>query len=116
LAQRYNEKLNQLPVITPLQHSDSFSSYHLYPILIKHDKIKKTKKQIFGELRDSGVGVSLHYIPVHTQPYYQSLGFKLGDYPEAEAYYNSVITIPLFYGMTHQQQDYIVDQLGQVLG
>jgi UDP-4-amino-4,6-dideoxy-N-acetyl-beta-L-altrosamine transaminase len=116
LAQRYDEKLIQLPIITPLQHSDSFSSYHLYPILIEPDKVKKTKKQIFSELRDRGVGVNLHYIPVHTQPYYQSLGFKLGDYPVAEAYYNSAITIPLFYGMTHQQQDYIVDQLKRVLG
>lgn len=115
LAQRYNELLTQLPITTPVQHSDSFSSYHLYPILINLEEVKKTKKQIFTELRDKGVGVNLHYIPVHTQPYYQSLGFKLGDYPEAEAYYNNVITIPLFYGMTHQQQDYIVEQLKQVL-
>ena len=76
----------------------------------------KTKKKIFSELRERGIGVNLHYIPVHTQPYYQSLGFKLGDYPVAEAYYNSVITIPLFYGMTHQQQDYIADQLKQIVG
>ncbi|PHS70967.1 MAG: UDP-4-amino-4,6-dideoxy-N-acetyl-beta-L-altrosamine transaminase [Methylophaga sp.] len=115
LARRYVEQLAQLPVVIPLQNSDSISSYHLYPILLKLDEVTKTKRQIFSELRSKGVGVNVHYIPVHTQPYYQSLGFKLGDYPEAEAYYNSVITIPLFSGMTHQQQDYVVEQIKQVV-
>lgn len=115
LAQRYNKKLQNFPVITPFQYSDSFSSYHLYPILIKKDQVKKTKKQIFSELRERGVGVNIHYIPVHTQPYFESMGFKEGDFPGAENYYSKAITIPLFHGMTHQEQDYVIEQIKQVL-
>lgn len=115
LAQRYNKQLENFPVITPFQHSDSFSSYHLYPILIKKDQVKKTKKQIFSELREGGVGVNIHYIPVHTQPYFESMGFKEGDFPEAENYYSKALTIPLFHGMTHQEQDYVIEQIKQVL-
>lgn len=115
LAQQYNHQLAQLPIVTPQQHPDSFSSYHLYPIRINLKQVSKTRAQIFNELREQGVGVNVHYIPVHTQPYYQSLGFKAGDYPEAEAYYNSVITIPLFHGMTHQQQSHVVDKIKHVV-
>ena len=68
-------------------------------------KIGKTHLQVFEALRDQGVGVNLHYIPVHTQPYYQRMGFRQGDFPEAERYYAEAISLPMFHSMTEQQQD-----------
>jgi len=70
---------------------------------------------VFDELRANGIGVNLHYIPVHTQPYYQKLGFKQGDFPEAEKYYTEAISIPLFHGMTDEQQTEVIKQLTHVL-
>ena len=74
-----------------------------------------THSQVFENLRKNGLGVNLHYIPVHTQPYYQNMGFEVGDFPNAENYYNRAISIPLFYGMTFDQQDEVVRVLTDVL-
>ncbi|MFN9608176.1 MAG: DegT/DnrJ/EryC1/StrS family aminotransferase, partial [Pseudanabaena sp.] len=108
LAQRYNHLLQDLPITLPHQYSDTESSWHLYVIRLHLDKISKSHRQVFEELRQEGIGVNLHYIPVHTQPHYQSLGFQWGDYPEAEKYYQSAISIPLYYGLTKQEQVLIV--------
>ncbi|MFN9647768.1 MAG: UDP-4-amino-4,6-dideoxy-N-acetyl-beta-L-altrosamine transaminase [Pseudanabaena sp.] len=108
LAQRYNHLLQDLPITLPHQYSDTESSWHLYVIRLHLDKISKSHRQVFEELRQEGIGVNLHYIPVHTQPHYQSLGFQWGDYPEAEKYYQSAISIPLYYGLTKQEQELIV--------
>ena len=72
-------------------------------------------QKIFRQLRELGIGVNLHYIPVHTQPYYQAMGFTVGDYPAAEHYYQQAISLPLFHGMTHAQQDEVVAALHTVL-
>jgi len=114
-AQRYNNLLQHLPLVLPLQHQDTNSSFHLYPILIQSDLMFKNRAQIFKELRHHGLGVNIHYIPVHTQPYYQKQGFKQGDFPVAEAYYEQVISIPVFHAMTELQQDSVVEILKQVL-
>ncbi|WP_088242259.1 UDP-4-amino-4,6-dideoxy-N-acetyl-beta-L-altrosamine transaminase [Calothrix rhizosoleniae] len=111
LAQRYNELLEDLPLTIPWQHLDTESSWHLYVIRLKLDKITKTHRQIFEELRQGGIGVNLHYIPVHTQPYYQQLGFKYGDFPQVEKYYQEAISLPLYYGLTQEDQDRIVASL-----
>lgn len=87
LAKRYNELLTDLPITIPWQHPDSYSGLHLYVIRLHLDKIELTHRDVFESLREQGIGVNLHYIPVHTQPYYQNLGFKPGDFPEAECYY-----------------------------
>ncbi len=110
-AKRYDELLHNLPLVLPFQHADSDSSFHLYPILIQTDLIFKNRAQVFKALREDGIGVNVHYIPVHTQPYYQEMGFSEGDFPFSEAYYKQVISIPVFHAMTLQNQDRVVELL-----
>jgi len=112
---RYDELLKNLPVITPYQDMDSYSALHLYPIQIQTDKVKNTRKEIFKALRKNDIGVNVHYIPVHTQPYYENKGFKKGDFPNAESYYERAISIPLFHAMTCEQQDQVIVALEKVL-
>ncbi|AFY35686.1 UDP-4-amino-4,6-dideoxy-N-acetyl-beta-L-altrosamine transaminase [Calothrix sp. PCC 7507] len=115
LANRYNQLLQDLPLILPWQHPDSESSWHLYVIRLKLDKINKTHRQIFEELRDAGIGVNLHYIPVHTQPYYQQLNFKWGDFPQVEKYYQEAISLPLYYSLTQENQERVVKTLQEIM-
>ena len=115
LQQRYHELLKDLPLILPAQIEDSYSALHLYPIQIKPEQLKKSHAKIFQELRDEGLGVNLHYIPVHTQPYYQEMGFKNGDFPNSENYYKNAISIPLYHGMSGDDQDQVVSILKKVL-
>lgn len=115
LAARYNELLKDLPVKLPYQNPETNSSWHLYLVRVDFSKVNKTKVQIFAEMKEKGVCLNLHYIPVHTQPYYQNLGFKNGDFPVSEKYYEEVFTLPLYYSLTDEQQDYIVNALKEVL-
>lgn len=115
LAQRYNELLRELPLTTPWQHPDSYSGLHLYVIRLQLGKIDRTHVQVFETLRELGIGVNLHYIPVHTQPYYQRMGFKVGDFPEAERYYAEAISLPMFQTMSENQQDVVVTALRKAL-
>lgn len=115
LAERYNELLKDLPLKLPYQNPDTDSSWHLYIVRVDFNKIKKTKKDIFAEMKAKGVCLNLHYIPVHTQPYYQNLGFKYGDFPVSEKYYKEAFTLPLYYSLTDEQQEYIVNSLKEVL-
>ena len=108
LARRYDEKLAQLPVLTPWQHPDSYSGLHLYVVRLRLEQLDKNHRQVFEALREQGIGVNLHYIPVHTQPYYQQLGFKTGDFPVAEQYYSEAISLPMFQTMTLEQQDEVL--------
>ena len=111
LAKRYDQLLADLPITTPWQHPDSYSGLHLYVIRLQLDKIKKTHRQVFEQLRKEGVGVNLHYIPVHTQPHYQRMGFKIGDFPQAEQYYAEAISLPMFQTLTAEQLDLVLDAL-----
>ncbi|OUL34767.1 UDP-4-amino-4,6-dideoxy-N-acetyl-beta-L-altrosamine transaminase [Nostoc sp. T09] len=115
LAERYNQMLQDLPLVLPWQHPDTMSSWHLYVMRLKLDKINKTHQQVFEEMRRDGIGVNLHYIPIHTQPYYQKLGFKLGDFPNTETYYQEAISIPIYYALTHNEQDQVVMAIKQTL-
>lgn len=115
LAARYDAMLQELPVTTPWQSPDSYSGRHLYVIRLQLDQISKTHRHVFEELRDHGIGVNLHYIPVHTQPYYQRMGFKQGDFPEAERYYSEAISLPMYQGLTDQQQSEVVRALTRAL-
>jgi UDP-4-amino-4,6-dideoxy-N-acetyl-beta-L-altrosamine transaminase len=108
LAQRYDQLLTSLPVSTPWQHPDAFSALHLYVVRLQVDKINKTHRQMFEALREQGIGVNLHYIPVHTQPYYQRMGFRESDFPQAEQYYAEAISLPLYPTMTDAQQEQVV--------
>jgi UDP-4-amino-4,6-dideoxy-N-acetyl-beta-L-altrosamine transaminase len=111
LAQRYDQLLADLPVTTPWQHPDSYSGLHLYVIRLQLDSISKSHRQVFESLRAQGIGVNLHYIPVHTQPYYQAMGFAADDFPEAMAYYREAISLPMFQGLADEQQDQVVRAL-----
>lgn len=115
LNQRYHELLKDLPLTLPVQSSESYSALHLYPIQLKLELISKTHDQVFNELRQSGLGVNLHYIPIHMQPYYQKMGFKKGDFPIAEAYYSRAISIPIYQSLTFDLQDEVVAILKRLL-
>lgn len=113
IAARYDAALAGLPLTTPWQHPDSRSALHLYPIRL-HDAARR--REVFEALRAAGIGVNVHYIPVHTQPHYHRLGFRPGDFPEAERYYAGAISLPMFPTLTPAQQDEVVAALARVLG
>lgn len=115
LVKRYNEKLKNLPLRAPYQDEATNPSWHIYIIRVDFTKVKLSKKEIFARMRDRGIVLNLHYIPVHTQPYYQKLGFQNGDFPVSEKYYEEAITLPLYYDLTDEQQDEVIEALKEVL-
>lgn len=115
LAQRYDSLLADLPLTLPWQHPDSQSALHLYIVRLQREHISCSHRAIFEDLRACGIGVNLHYIPVHTQPYYRQLGDATGPFPEAERYYAEAISLPMFPGLTDAQQDEVVAALRKAL-
>lgn len=115
LAIRYDRLLAAMPVTSQLRKSEDLPSMHLYVIRLRLSDIAKTHRQVFESLREEGIGVNVHYIPVHTQPYYRSLGFNFGDFPVAEKYYSEAITLPMFQTMTEFEQDLVVRALQKAL-
>ncbi|WP_036196719.1 UDP-4-amino-4,6-dideoxy-N-acetyl-beta-L-altrosamine transaminase [Mariprofundus ferrooxydans] len=111
LALRYDQILSDIPVTTPWQSLNGYSSYHLYPIRLQIDKIKKTQREVYNALRMHGILVNLHYIPVYLQPYYETLGFKKGYCPEAEKYFSEVISIPMFPQLCEADLDMVLAAL-----
>ena len=111
LAERYNSLLGNLPLICPFQVPYSSSAYHLYPVKVNREKTNKTRRELFDYLRSHHIGVQVHYIPIHYQPYYRNLGFKKGILPHTEAYYEAVLSLPLFPKMSEKQQDKIIQHL-----
>jgi UDP-4-amino-4,6-dideoxy-N-acetyl-beta-L-altrosamine transaminase len=111
LAARYERLLADLPLTLPSAQPEAESAWHLYVVRLQLDRIKLSHRQVFEGLRAAGVGVNLHYIPVHLQPYYRELGFAEGDFPQAERYYAEAISLPLFPLLSDEQQDYVVEQL-----
>ncbi|GAA0366932.1 UDP-4-amino-4,6-dideoxy-N-acetyl-beta-L-altrosami ne transaminase [Bowmanella denitrificans] len=110
LVQIYREKLAGLPLVLPLTSSDS--AWHLFTVeLRQHDR-----SEIFARLQKAGIGVNVHYIPIHLQPYYRKLGFRPGDFPYAEAYYQNALTLPLYPGLSVDNQQYVIDTLISILG
>lgn len=112
IAARYNEALVELPLTVPYQHPDSRSALHLYPI---HLNEVAARRRVFECLRAKGVGVNVHYIPVHNQPHYRQLGFAVGDFPEAEHYYAGAISLPMFPTLTPTQQEEVITALKELL-
>ncbi len=115
LAEQYNELLADFPLTIPYQHSDGYSAYHLYVIRLQQEKNIVNRKHVFEKLREQDIGVNIHYIPIHTQPYYQRFGFKQGDFPQAESYYNEAISLPLYPKMTDEQLNKVVVALQEAL-
>ena len=115
LRERYDSLLEGLPVIKPYQSKDNYSALHLYPIQICPERTSKNRKQVFDYLRKNGIGVNVHYIPIHTQPYYQKLQFNNGCFRNSELYYSRAISLPLFHTMTVEQQTKVCNVLGMSL-
>ena len=115
LAQRYDELLADLPIRIPKQSADTNSSWHIYVVRLDKTRTSKSKVEIFEEMKKRGVTLNLHYIPVHLQPYYQAFGFRQGDFPVSERYYEEAFTLPIYYELTDEQQNQVVGALREVL-
>lgn len=105
---RYNKGLDGLPLQTPWQSPDSYSSYHLYPIRVKLREARKSQRQVYKALEAAGIHANLHYSPVYRQPYYEAMGFKAGYCPAAEQYHTEAISIPMYPAMRDDQQAHVV--------
>jgi len=116
IAKRYEQLLSSLPVLTPWQHKDSYSGYHLYVIRLKLAEIKKTQRQVYEAIYSAGILVNLHYIPVYRQPYYEQMGFRTGYCRLAEQYYSEAISIPMYPGLTEVLQNQVVETIREVVG
>jgi UDP-4-amino-4,6-dideoxy-N-acetyl-beta-L-altrosamine transaminase len=115
IACRYDELLAGLPVITPYQSVDAWSALHLYPVRLDSRRTGKDRRAVFEGMRAADIGVNVHYIPVHLQPHYRRMGFAVGDFPQAEAYYAEAISLPMYPTYTEDQQRYVVDVLSGLL-
>jgi len=115
LAIRYEALLAKLPIKLPWQREYSYSAQHLYVVRLQLEKLTKTHRQVFEELREQRIGVNLHYIPVYSQPHYQLMGFNPNEFPEAQNYYAEAISLPMYQTLTEEQQNHVVAALEQVL-
>lgn len=115
LAERYSDKLTDFPVSIQKQPDGIYSAYHLFVINFKNEIHIKKRQLIFNHLRNAGIGVNVHYIPVHTQPYYKAMGFDWGDFPISERYYQSALSLPMFSDLTFDEQDYVLNELRESL-
>ncbi len=115
LAKRYSKKLSKLPINLPNWTQEVYPAFHLYVIRLKLNKIYISQREIIENLRKNGVGAHLHYIPVHLHPYYKKKGFKLGDFPNSEEHYKTAISLPLFYDLSFEQQDLIVNEFEKII-
>lgn len=114
IAVRYDVELVGLPIVTPWQHPDCYSSYHIYPIRIKGVSDKKTQKKIYEDLLNAGISVNLHYIPVYRQPYYANMGFCAGYCLEAEDYFHQAITLPIFPRLRPVDQEFVIETIKKI--
>lgn len=116
IASRYNSLLNKDWLQLPFQHPDSYSAFHLYIIRVKNNHFGITHRQLFEKLRNAGILVNLHYIPVYSHPYYEKIGYKKLNFPESENYYREAISIPMFSTLTENEQQFIVDVINKPSG
>jgi len=117
IAQRYNDAFKELPeIVTPYEKKDVRSTYHIYVIQLQLEKLRANRETIFNALRAENIGVQVHYIPVHYHPYYQrNIGYKKGDFPNAERYYERAITLPLFPKMTNQDIEDVIQAVHKII-
>ena len=115
IAKTYNQQLSGLPVILPKQLSTANSSWHLFIIRLQLSKISKTHQQVFCALREAGIFVNMHYIPIYKQPFHQKTMSIAVDYPASEKYYNEAISIPLYSNLSEENQRYIINKLKKIL-
>ena len=110
IATRYDQGLTSLPIVRPWQHPDSHSAFHLYVIQVAKGA-QMDRRQLFDALRSAGILANVHYIPIHLQPFYQRMGFQVGDLPEAEAYYARAVSLPMFAGLSEADQDFVIQKI-----
>ncbi|WP_046116008.1 UDP-4-amino-4,6-dideoxy-N-acetyl-beta-L-altrosamine transaminase [Aquincola tertiaricarbonis] len=115
LAARYDTLLADLPLQLPPRRPDADSAWHLYVVEVDETRTGASRREVFDALRQAGIGANVHYIPIHTQPFYAARGFRPGDFPAAERYYARALSLPLFPGMTEAEQDRVVDVLRQAM-
>jgi UDP-4-amino-4,6-dideoxy-N-acetyl-beta-L-altrosamine transaminase len=115
LAEQYNSKLKSLPITLPWQLPNTYSGLHLYVVRLNLEGMSVKHGEVFASMRSHGVGVNLHYIPVHLQPFYKKMGFKPGDFPESERYYAEAISLPMYPLLSDAQQDEVVAALSMAL-
>jgi dTDP-4-amino-4,6-dideoxygalactose transaminase len=111
LADSYDERLASLPLILPQRPAGSHSALHLYVVQVDPGHTRVTRRMVFERLRAAGIGVNVHYIPVHLQPDYRRLGFEAGQFPVSEAYYSQCVTLPMFAGLSDSDQARVVQAL-----
>jgi dTDP-4-amino-4,6-dideoxygalactose transaminase len=114
LADIYNIELKDLPIITPWQHPNSYSSYHLYVIRINEEKVGITHRHAYDAMQKAGINVNLHYIPVYRHPYYEEMGFKSGYCPESEQYHREALSIPIYPGLTELEQRKVINAINDL--
>lgn len=114
-ADRYDALLASLPLLLPARLPDRESSWHLYAVEVDETRAASDRASVFGLMRDAGIGVNVHYLPIHLQPYYLGLGFKPGDFPATERYASRAISLPLFPALTDAQQNRVVAALKAAL-
>jgi UDP-4-amino-4,6-dideoxy-N-acetyl-beta-L-altrosamine transaminase len=112
IAQYYSSRLTSLPLVLPYQSPNARSALHLYPVQLAD---ARERRSVFDGLRAAGVGVNVHYIPVHLQPYYRRRGHAAGECPHAEAYYERALSLPIFPALNEVQQEHVVSTLGELL-
>ncbi len=116
LVKRYNKAFSKIPQITvQAEIMESDTVRHLYILQFNLEMLKGTRKDYFDALQAEGVGVNVHYIPTYKFPYYQKLGYKMGTCPNSERLYERIISIPLYYGLTNEQQDKVIEAVRKVI-
>lgn len=111
IAQKYDNAFADKPLITPYQHDDNYSSYHLYIIRVKNSFKDLNKLNLFTSLREAGILVNLHYIPVYQQPFYENIGYNNNDYPESEKYYEEALSLPIHTLLKDEEQDFVIENV-----
>lgn len=112
LASNYFKELSTCPITLPEQFKGTYSSFHLFPIQLKNSIVRKS---VFEHMRKKGIGVQVHYIPVHRQPFYNNLGFNKGDFPNSENYYEKVLSLPIYKALNDSDQSFVIDTLKECL-
>ena len=115
IAKRYNKLLADLPLSLPVIHPDNYSAFHLYIVQIKTEELEISQKEIFNYLIRNGINVNLHYIPVHTQPFFRKLGFKKNDFHKSMTYYSKAISLPIYPALEEQQQEFIILKIKELI-
>lgn len=117
IAATYNNELKDFSLIQlPVQKEYANPAWHIYPIRLKLEKLKVGRKEIFDAFKKEGIGVQVHYIPLHMHPFYQSkFNYKVGDFPSAEKYYKEAITLPLYPKMTDEQVHFVISKTKEII-